>query len=108
MYAWDGGGRMNPEAGSEGRRWTPVAEEVFAPAVAACGDRSISLFMRGARGNLLLRRRDAELWGEQRSLGVPLGRAAGKQVPLAVDWPIAACSTGDGEIHLVARVPKAS
>jgi hypothetical protein len=86
-------------------RWTAVAEDVFAPAVAACGERSLALFMRGPRGDLLLRRRDGDAWGEVRSLGVPLARAAERKEPLPVDWPLAACGTGDGQVHLLGRGP---
>jgi len=89
---------MDPKG--EDRRWTPIADDVFAPAVAACGERSISLFMRGPRGDLLHRRRDGDSWGELRSLGLPLARVPGSQVPVPVEGPLAACSTGPGEIHL--------
>ncbi len=97
---------MDRRAAGEEHRWTPIAEDTFAPAVAACGERSISLFMRGPRGDLLHRRRDADSWGELRSLGLPLARVPGSQVPVPVEWPLAACSTGPGEIHLLARGPE--
>src|SRR5207302_1156077 len=64
---------------------------------------TISLFIRGPRGDLLHRRRDVDTWGELRSFGVPLARVRGSQVPVPVDWPLAACSTGPEEIQLLAR-----
>jgi hypothetical protein len=93
---------MGQQGAGEDRRWTPVADDVFSPAVAAA-ERSISLFMRGPRGDLLYRRRDADTWGELCSFGVPLARVRGSQVPVPVDWPLAACSTGPDEIQLLAR-----
>ena len=94
---------MDPRAVGEDRRWTAIADDMFAPAVAACAERSIFLFMRSPRGELLHRRRDVDSWGEPRSLGLPLARVPGSQVPIPVEWPIAACSTGPEEVHLLAR-----
>jgi hypothetical protein len=94
---------MSPQPAAEDPRWTPVAEDVYAPVVTACAERSISLFMRGPRGDLLHRRRDGDAWGELRSFGLPLARVNGSQVPVPADWPVAACSTGAGEIQLLAR-----
>src|SRR5258708_5653325 len=82
-------------------RWSLVAEDVFCPAAAAWGERRLTLFVRCSRGELLQRERDGQTWGELRSLGVPTARIEGSLAP--VDWPIAACSTGDEEIHLLAR-----
>lgn len=94
---------MNQQAAGEGCRWTPLAEDVFSPVVAAPAERTISLFIRGPRGDLLHRRRDTDTWGALRSFGVPLARVRGSQVPVPVDWPLAACSTGPEEIQLLAR-----
>ena len=94
---------MGQQGAGEDRRWTPVADDVFSPVVAAPAERTISLFIRGPRGDLLHRRRDVDTWGELRSFGVPLARVRGSQVPVPVDWPLAACSTGPEEIQLLAR-----
>ena len=94
---------MGQQGAGEDRRWTPVADDVFSPVVAAPAERTISLFIRGPRGDLLHRRRDVDTWGELRSFGVPLARVRGWQVLVRVDWPLAACSTGAEEIQLLAR-----
>ena len=83
--------------------WSAVAGEVSCPAAAAAGERRLALFARGPRGELLERRRDGESWTDFRSLGVPAARGGPSDVP--IDWPIAACATGDDEIQLVARGP---
>lgn len=62
--------------------------------------------MRGQRGDLLVRERDGGKWGELRSLGVPLARVDGADSVVPIDWPIAACGTGDGRVQLVARGPE--
>ncbi len=94
---------MKPEAAGEVLRWAAVAEDMFSPAAASSAERSLSLFMRGSRGELLFRRRDFDRWGEIRSLGVPVARLAGSRAVVPVDWPLAACSTGPEEIQLLAR-----
>ena len=83
-------------------RWSVAGEDVFCPAAAAVGDRTVALFMRSASGELLVRGCTSEL-GEIRSLGVPTARVEGSRVLLPVEWPIAACGTGDGTVHLLAR-----
>jgi len=92
---------MPPEPGQE--RWSVLADGVFCPAAAAWGERGVSVFMRGASGELLVRERQEDVFGELRSLGVPVARIEGSRVIIPVEWPIAACSTRDGDIHLVAR-----
>jgi hypothetical protein len=84
-------------------RWSVLAEDVFCPAAAAWGDRGVSVFMRGATGDLLVREREADSFGDLRSLGVPMARVEGSRVPVPVEWPIAACSSRDGDLHLLAR-----
>ena len=90
---------------TEARRsiWSSVAEDVFCPAAAAWGERGVSVFMRGAGGELLLRESEGDGFGELRSLGVPSARVEGSPIATPVEWPIAACSTRDGDIHLVGR-----
>jgi hypothetical protein len=94
---------MGQQGSGEDRRWSPVADDVYLPAAAAPAEQSMSLFTRGARGDLLYRRRDFDTWGELRSLGVPLARVRGSEVPVPVEWPLAACTTGSEEIQLLAR-----
>lgn len=84
--------------------WREVARDVFSPAVAACGDRRIVLFMRTAGGELIARERDGDTWGDAVSLGVPVARVRESEV-VPVDWPIAACSAGEEDVHLLARGP---
>jgi len=87
-------------------RWQAISEDVFAPAVAATGERSLALIMRGGHGELLLRAREGNSWGEPRSLGVPLARSDGSSALIPVEWPISACATGPAEVQLVARGPE--
>jgi hypothetical protein len=87
-------------------QWNAVASGVFSPAVTPSGDRGLSLFMRGGTGELLCRERNGAAWTETRSLGIPTARADDGGGTIPVEWPVSACSTGDGDIHLVARGPE--
>ncbi len=100
MGALDEAGIPSPAKPSS---WAPVAEDVFSPAAAASGEHGVSVFLRGADGELVVLEREAESFGPIRSLGVPTARMEGSRIAIPVEWPIAACSTRDGEIHLVAR-----
>ncbi|GAC1538953.1 MAG: hypothetical protein NVS2B9_05740 [Myxococcales bacterium] len=84
-------------------RWNKVAEDAFCPAVAARGERGLVLLFRSATGELCVRARDGMEWGPMRSLGVPTARVEGSGKLAPVDWPIAACGTGDDDVHLLAR-----
>lgn len=61
------------------------------------------LLFRSAVGELCVRAREGMDWGAVGSLGVPTARVEGSGKLAPVDWPIAACGTGDGEVHLLAR-----
>src|SRR5438445_165695 len=87
-------------------RWQVIAEDAFAPAAVATGDRGVALLLRGPRGELLLRERREDVWGELRSLGVPLARVEASGEPMPVEWPIAACATAPDQIQLLARGPE--
>ena len=100
MRALDEPGTPTPAQASF---WSPVADDVFSPAAAASGDHGVCVFLRGAGGDLLVLEREAERFGEVRSLGVPTARVEGSRIAIPVEWPIAACSTRDGDIHLLAR-----
>jgi hypothetical protein len=84
-------------------RWSVAGEDVFCPAATATGDRTVALFTRSASGELLVRECASGSLGEIRSLGVPAARVEGSRVLVPVEWPIAACSTRDGVVHLLAR-----
>ncbi len=88
-------------------RWQVIAERVSAPAAVATDERRVTLFLRGAGGDLLVLERDRNGWTAPRSLGIPLARVEGPGSPtVPVEWPIAACVTGPGEIQLVGRGPE--
>jgi hypothetical protein len=97
---------MDPDEAIRESRWSPVAEDVFSPAAAASGERRVALFLRSADGELLVRERDGLTWSPLRSLGVPTARAEGSSALVPVEWPINACNTDDGEVHLLARGPE--
>jgi hypothetical protein len=84
-------------------RWSVAGEDVFCPAATATADRAVTLFMRSTSGELLVRECPSGSLGEIRSLGVPAARVEGSRVLIPVEWPIAACSTRDGVVHLLAR-----
>jgi hypothetical protein len=86
-----------------GSRWSAVAEDVFSPAAAPLGERGVALLGRSAGGELLYREGDAQGLGPVRSLGVPTARVPESSARIPVEWPIAACSSRDGDIHLLAR-----
>jgi Repeat of unknown function (DUF346) len=79
------------------RRWQIVGQGWFSPAAAACGERDIVLFARAASGELIHRRRQGDDWGPVITVGVPVAPG------IPVEWPLSACSTGAGEVQLVAR-----
>jgi hypothetical protein len=88
-------------------RWLEIAEGVSCPAAVASGERRVTLFARGAGGELLVFEREQGAWSGPRSLGVPLARTEdGGSPTMPVDWPIAACATGPAEIQLLARGPE--
>jgi hypothetical protein len=84
-------------------RWVPILDGVSSPAAVATGERRVALFVRGARGELLALERDGAAWSEPQQLDVAFARAADWTVP--IDWPIAACATGDA-CQLLARGPE--
>lgn len=96
---------MEPKDARDDRRWSPIAVDVFSPAAAARGERRISLFVRGPRGELMHRERDGQTWSDFQSLGTQTARVEGSQTLVPVDWPIAACATAADEIQLLARGP---
>src|SRR5712691_56816 len=97
---------MDPDVASQESRWSPVAEDVFSQAAAASGEQHVVLFLRSAHGELLVRERNGLTWSPLRSLGVPTARTSGSSVLVPVEWPVTACTTGDGEVHLLARGPE--
>jgi hypothetical protein len=84
--------------------WSSVADEVFCPFATSVGESSLALFARGRSGELLHRKREGGTWSEFRSLGVPLARGEGSEVP--VDWRISACTTLPDEVQLLGRTPE--
>src|SRR5258705_558023 len=85
-------------------RWLVIAERVSAPAAVATGERRLTLFARGAGGDLVVLERDPGDWTAPRSLCIQLSRTQGPgSPPIPVEWPIAACATGPVAIQLVAR-----
>jgi hypothetical protein len=84
-------------------RWSVAGDDVFCPAATAIGDRTVALFVRSASGELLFRECAAGSMGDLRSLGVPAARVEGSRILVPVEWPIAACGTRDGTVHLLAR-----
>src|SRR5207253_9739435 len=81
---------------SQDERWAAIADGIAFPAVAASGDRGLIAFARDRSGDLVVLARAGEGWHEPLSLG-----AMG---PLA-QWPVAVCSAGDGDLHLLSRGP---
>jgi hypothetical protein len=97
---------MDSKGARDDPRWSPIAAGVFSPAAAVRGERRISLFVRGPRGELLHREREGQAWSEFQSLGTPMAGVEGSRTLVPVDWPIAACGTGANEIQLLARGPE--
>jgi hypothetical protein len=79
-------------------------ENVSSPVAVASGERRVTVFCRGAAGELLVISGERGQFQPPRSLGVPLARDGSTSVP--VDWPIGACATASGEVQLVARGPE--
>src|SRR5439155_18599605 len=76
---------------------------VIIAAIIACAGEIPLTAQRGV--TCCFARRDRGRWSEPRSLGVPLAKVDGSDSLLPVDWPISACSTGDGRVQLLARGP---
>jgi Repeat of unknown function (DUF346) len=82
-------------------RWSAIVDNVSSPAAVAWGERRVTVFARGAAGELLVVEGERGEFQPPKSLGVPLARDGSTTMP--IDWPIGACATKPGEIQLVAR-----
>lgn len=96
---------MREETSHRRTTWTGVGAGLYCPAAVAREPRCIDLFARAATGELLHREGNATGWREWRSLGLPVVRIDGSDVPGAMDWPLAACSGAPHRIDLFARSP---
>lgn len=63
----------------------------------------LHLFARTATGELCHRVLRNDVWGDWRSLGVPV--AAGSQRSVGADWQLTACSQDSGRVDLFGRSP---
>ncbi len=86
-------------------RWTVIGNGLFCPVAACRRPGEISLFARGANGELLCREWESGGWGELHSLGLPLARLEGSPETVPADWQLAACSGDPTRIYLFARSP---
>lgn len=82
------------DSGADQRSWTAIAGDLHSPAVAAAGERGLLLFARDREGLLSVQEHDGRDWAPARPLGVTGSLAEGS---------FAACGTGDGAVHLLAR-----
>ena len=93
----------SPQAAAQ---WTPVAHGVFSPAAVATGERRLLLVVRGPAGELMCRQREGAAWSELRTLAPSIARADSSGATIPVEWPVNACGTADGRVHLLARGPE--
>jgi hypothetical protein len=86
-------------------RWTVIGSGLFCPVAVCRRPGEISLFARGATGELFCKEWEGGGWGELHSLGLPLARLEGSPETVPADWHLAACSGDPTRIHLFARSP---
>ena len=86
-------------------RWTVIGSGLFCPVAVCRRPGEISLFARGATGELFCKEWEGGGWGELHSLGLPLARLEGSPGTVPADWQLAACSGDPTRIHLFARSP---
>jgi hypothetical protein len=86
-------------------RWTAIGRGFFCP-VAVCPARErITLFARGATGELFFKEWQGTEWSEFHSLGIPIAHLDSSQELVPADWLFTACSGGPDRIDLFAGSP---
>ena len=86
-------------------RWRVIGSGLFCPVAVCRRPGEITLFVRGASGELFLKKCGGGGWGDLQSLGVPLARLDSSGGTVPADWQLTACG-GDGKrIHLFGRSP---
>ncbi len=78
---------------------------LFCPVAVCRQPGHITLFARGATGELLYTEGDGITWSKFHSLGLPVAHIDGSDVSVPVDWPLAACIGDPDRIDLFARSP---
>lgn len=86
-------------------RWRPFSTCLFCPVAVRRKPGHITLFARGATGELFYREWNGEVWSGFYSLGFPVAQSDGSRVPVPVDWQLAACSGDPDRVDLFARSP---
>lgn len=86
-------------------RWTAIGNGLFCPSAVCPTPGRITLFARGAAGELLHRHWEDSGWGRVRSLGIPIARGTGLPGPVPADWPFTVCSANPRRIDLFVRSP---
>ncbi len=86
-------------------RWTAIGSGLFCPVAVCRQPGHITLFARGATGELSYTEGDGTGWSKFHSLGLPVAYTEGSRVPIPVEWPLAACSGDPNRIDLFARSP---
>src|SRR3989441_4547833 len=86
-------------------RWTVIGSSLFCPVAVSRGPSQITLFARGATGELLYREWESGSWSELHSLGLPVAHIEGSGLAVPADWQVAACSGDPTRIDVFARSP---
>ena len=86
-------------------RWTVIGSSLFCPVAVCRRPGEITLFARGATGELLSREWESGSWSDLHSLGLPVARIEGSGLAVPADWQLAACSGDPKRIDVFARSP---
>ena len=86
-------------------RWAAMGSGLFCPVAVCSKPEHITLFARGATGELLYREWERTGWSEFYSLGVPMVHRDASQGSVPVGWLFSACSGEPDRIDLVAGSP---
>src|SRR2546426_2240458 len=86
-------------------RWTVIGSSLFCPVAVCRRPGEITLFARGATGELLSREWESGSWSDLHSLGLPVAHIEGSGLAVPSDWQGAAGSGGPTRVDVFAPKP---
>src|SRR5207245_8245508 len=86
-------------------RWTAIGSGLFCPVAVCPKSEHITLFARGATGELLFKEWEGAEWSDFHSLGIPIAHRDASQGSVPAGWLFSACSGEPDRIDLVAGSP---
>src|SRR2546426_7803204 len=86
-------------------RWTVIGSSLFCPVAVCRRPGEITLFARGATGELLSREWESGSWSDLHSLGLPVAHIEGSGLAVPADWQGAARRGGPTRVDVFAPSP---